>query len=584
MSDNNSKVEYSRALEDFRRARGKARLQHFWAAVTGESLDLLRYDEITAKIHTLGHSSKGLNNIPVNAIVGSVNRYQDFDRNFLPLRDNDEERWAKVKAAMTSPGSSGLPPIRVYKIGDAYFVLDGNHRVSIARQMEIKFIEAYVTEIKTRVPLSPDDSPDAIILKAEYSDFLEATKIDKIIPETDFKLTFPGQYPILEEHIRVHRHYMGLEEQRQIPWEEAVLHWYHHVYLPIVEIIREQNFMIEFPEKTETDLYIWILDHQSYMEEALGWFIRPDKVASDLLSSHGKRYVRKIIRTFKELGKSLRQNELDDPYPSLDWHDQHREDRKRLFMDILVPISGKPESWIALEQAIILAKLENADVRGLSIRRPLEWGDPQMSDEEIGKAFSERLEQSGLRGNLVFAQGKIAETICERAKVNDLVTIKMSHPPSTNIFARLKSGARKILRNSTRPLLFVREQLSPMNNLLLAYDGSPKGKEALYIAAYLASRYDKQLSLVVVDSDEERGNRLLSEADVYLGECCQKRIFRKRSGRISIDILQVVEEINADMIIMGGYGLSPMFEIIFGSTVDGVLRGTQVPVIVSQGI
>lgn len=207
-----------------------------------------------------------------------------------------------------------------------------------------------------------------------------------------------------------------------------------------------------------------------------------------------------------------------------------------------------------------------------------------MSDEEIGKAFSERLEQSGLRGNLVFAQGKIAETICERAKVNDLVTIKMSHPPSTNIFARLKSGARKILRNSTRPLLFVREQLSPMNNLLLAYDGSPKGKEALYIAAYLASRYDKQLSLVVVDSDEERGNRLLSEADVYLGECCQKRIFRKRSGRISIDILQVVEEINADMIIMGGYGLSPMFEIIFGSTVDGVLRGTQVPVIVSQGI
>ncbi len=582
MSYNESRFEYSRALEDFRRARGKARLQHLWAAVTGESLDLLRFDEITTKMHSLGQSSKGLKNIPVNAIVGSVNRYQDFDRNFLPLRDNDEARWARVKAAMTSPGSSGLPPIRVYKIGDVYFVLDGNHRVSIARQMEMKFIEAYVTEIKTRVTLSPEDSPDEIILKAEYSDFLEATTIDKIIPEAEFKLTFPGQYPVLEEHIRVHRYYMGLEQQREIPWDEAVLHWYHHVYQPIIEIIREQNFLIEFPDKTETDLYIWILENQSYMEEQLGWSIRPEKAASDLLSTHGKRFVRSIRRTYRKLLITLHQIKIEDPYPSKDWHQQKRKNRKSLFTDILVPISGKPESWLAVEQAIFLAKMEKADVRGLSIKRPHGWGDPPISDEEISRAFAERLEQSGLRGNLVFAQGNIAEMICERAKVNDLVTLKMSHPPSTNVFARLKSGMRKIVRRSTRPLLFVRDQVSQMNNLLLAYDGSQKGKEALYIAAYIASRYDKQLSVVVVDKDEERGKRLLSEADAYLGECCLNRIFRKRSGRISIDILQVVEEINADMILMGGYGLSPLFEMIFSSTVDGVLRGTRVPVIVSQ--
>jgi nucleotide-binding universal stress UspA family protein len=582
MPDETSRIEYSRALEDFRRARAKARLQHLWAAVTGESLGLLRYDEITTKMHTLGQSSKGLKNIPVNAIVGSVNRYQDFDRNFLPLRDDDGERWAKVKAVMTSPGSMGLPPIRVYKIGDAYFVLDGNHRVSIARQMEIDVIEAYVTEIQTRVPISPDDSPEEIILKAEYSDFLEETKIDKIIPEVELKLTFPGQYPILVEHIRVHRHYLGLEHQREIPWEEAVLHWYHHVYQPIVEIIREQNFLIEFPEKTETDLYIWVLDHQSYMEEKLGWPIRPDKAASDLLSVHGKRFVGFLRHIQKILTSIFRKNRTDDPYPSKDWHYKRSEDPKSLFTDILVPLSGKPESWLALEQAIIIADLEKADVRGLSIRRPLKWGNPPMTDEELHKAFAKRLEMSGLQGNLVFEQGKIAETICARANVNDLISIKMSHPPSKNFFARLKSGTRKILRRSTRPLLFVRDQVSPMNNLLLAYDGSPKGKEALYIAAYLASRYKKQLSVIVVDNDEDRGRRLLSEADVYLGECCLEKIFRQRSGRISIDILQVAEEINADMIIMGGYGLSPLLEIIFGSTVDGVLRGTRVPVIVSQ--
>jgi len=582
MSDNDSKIEYSRALEDFRRARGKARLQHVWAAVTGESLDLLRFDEITTKMHTLGQSSKGLHNIPLDAIVGSVNRYQDFDRNFLPLRDSDEERWAKVKAAMTSPGSSGLPPINVYKIGDAYFVLDGNHRVSIARQMEMKVIEAYVTEITTRVPLSPNDTPDDIILKVEYSDFLEATKIDKILPEADIKITFPGQYPILTEHIRVHRHYMGLEQQREIPWDEAVKHWYDKVYLPIVDIIREQNFFIEFPEMTEADLYIWILDHQSFMQKQLGWYIRPEKVASDILTKHGKRFIIGVRRTTRRLLNYFLQKFREDPYPSMDLHDQKRENRTSLFMDILVPLSGKPESWIALDQAIIVGKMENADVRGLSIRKPLEWGEPEISDEDLSRAFSERLEQAGLLGNLVFAQGVIAETICERADVNDLVTIKMSHPPSTNMFARLKSGARKILRRSTRPMLFVRERVSSMNNLLLAYDGSPKGKEALYIAAYLASRYEKRLSVIVVDKDEERGKRLLSEVDAYLGEWCVDRIYRKRSGRISREILQVVEEINADTIIMGGYGHSPLFETIFGSTVDGVLRGTRVPVIVSQ--
>lgn len=583
MSQVNSKIEYSRALEDFRRARAKARLQHLWAAVTGESLDLLRYDEITQKVHTLGLSSKGLKDIPLDAIVGSVNRYQDFDRNFLPLHDFDQERWANVKAAMTTPGSSGLPPIRVYKIGDAYFVLDGNHRVSIAKQMGLGHLEGYVTEISTRVPISPEDSPEDIILKAEYSDFLESTMIDTIIPDVSFKLTFPGQYPILEEHIRVHRHYLGLEQQREIPWEEAIRHWYKFVYRPIVKIIREQNFYLEFPDRTETDLYIWILDHQTYLEEQLGWTIRPEKAASDLLSKRGKRLFSGLRRKFRNFFSTLWTNQPKPLPAKAGEHDQKRAEQQRIFADILVPLSGNPESWIALEQATIIAEIENADVRGLAIKRPYEWGERSMSDEEVAQAFSDRLAKSGIRGNLVFAQGQVAPTICERAKVNDLVILKLNHPPSTNIFARLRSGMRTIVRKSTRPLLFVRDRVSPLGNLLLAYDGSPKGKVALYIAAYLASRYDRCLSVLVVDDDEERGQRRLEEASEYLGEHCVEQIFRKRSGRTSIIILKVVDEIDADTIIMGGYGLSPLFEIFFGSTVDGVLRGSSVPVIVAQG-
>lgn len=448
--------------------------------------------------------------------------------------------------------------------------------------MGVDRVEAYVTEIQTKVPLTPNDSPENVILKAEYGEFLEATKADTIFPDVEFKLTFPGQYPILEEHIRVHRHYMGLEHQREIPWEEAIWHWFYHVYTPVIEIIGEQNLLDEFPGKTETDLYIWILDHQSYMQQELGWSIRPEKAASDLLSVRGKRFLRVLRRAGRRVLQTLIPNPLEDFSKPGEWHQQKQVDQDSLFADILVPISGSPESWIALEQAIIIAEMEKADVRGLAIEHFQDWGEKRISDEDLSRAFSERLQQSGISGNLVFVQGKVAETICERAKVNDLVILKLNHPPSTNIFSRLKSGMRTIVRQSTRPLLFVCEQLSTMDHLLLAYDGSAKGKEALYIAAYLASRYNKHLSVLVVDDDEVRGKQRLSEAKNYLGARCVSQVFRKRTARTSLVILQAAELIHADMILMGGYGRSPLFEILFGSTVDGVLRGTQIPVIVSQ--
>ncbi|HQA27895.1 MAG TPA: universal stress protein [Brevefilum fermentans] len=579
---NENKIEYVRALEDFRRARAKARLQRLWAAFTGESLDLLRFNDISQRIRSTGFSSRGLQEIPVNAIVGSVNRYQDFNRNFLPLLDADIERWANVKAAITKPGGVGLAPILVYKIGEAYFVLDGNHRVSIAKQMGMEELEAYVTEIKTRVPITPEDSPDDIILKAEYSKFLENTNIDSIIPDATFSLTSPGQYLILEEHIHVHRHYMGLEQQREIPWDEAIWHWYEHVYQPLIEIIRDQNLMKEFPERTETDLYIWILDHQAYLQEQLGWSVRPEKAALDLLRQQSGQMFRTIKRWFRKKNNefmisSTRGEKIHEGH-ELNINRHHN----KLFSDILVAFSGKSGSWIALEQAVRVGALEGADVRGLVIKKGFDWIGPEVSEQEIIRHFSESLEDKGVHGNLVFAQGNIAETILNRNKVNDLVVLKLDHPPSTNRFARLKSGMRRIVRKSTIPMLFVCNELSEMNRMLLAYDGSPKGKQALYIATYLASRYDKDLSVVVVDQDEAQGQQKLSDAVEYLGLDGVRQIFRKPTKPTNIVILQVAEDINADLIIMGGYGFSPVLEIIFGSTVDGVLRGTHVPVLVAQ--
>ncbi len=580
MVNDKSAIEYSKAIEDFRNARAKARLQHLWASVTGKSDELLQYDEITKKMHIKGLSSKGVKEIPIEAIVGSVNRYQDFDKNFLPLRDEDMQRWARVKTVMTSPGSPGLPPISVYKLGEAYFVLDGNHRVSIAKQMDLEKIEAHITEIKTKVALSPEDTPEEIILKSEYSDFLESTNIDEIIPGVEMKLTFPGQYSTLEEHINVHRHYLGIEQEREIPWKEAVLSWYENVYHPIIEIIREQNILTEFPRLTETDLYIWILDHQTYMEDELGWSIRPEKAVADLVEEKDRRFVGILRRGLYNILHFLFSMQLEIDSKIGESKNNKNVEAGNLFKDILVATNGREESWIALEQGIIFAELEGAEVRGLIVEK--NNGQEYLNYDDMMRVFNERLHQSRLRGNLVFTSGKVAETILDRAQFNDLVILKLTHPPKTKIFSRLKSGLRTIIRKSEGPILLVKNQVSAMNHLLVAYDGSEKSEEALYIGKYLGNKYKTHLSLLVVSDSKEWGSKLLTHAKQYLGDICISSFLHGTYQGVSQAILKVAAEKGADMILMGGYGLPPLFEIFFGSTVDEVLRGTKIPVIICQ--
>lgn len=580
MTPQKSPIEFNKAIDDFRQARSKAELQRLWSTITGKPVELLPYDEISKRLHTAGLSSKGLKEIPIDAIVGSVNRYQDFNRDFLPLRDEDMQRWASVKAAMTSPGSTGLPPIRVYKLGDVYFVLDGNHRVSIARQMGIEQIEAYVTEIRSRVNLSPEDSPEEIILKTEYADFLEETEIDEILPGVEFKLTFPGQYETLEEHIRVHRYYMGVEQSREIPWDEAVRHWYEHVYHPVVKAIRDQDILQEFPDRTETDLYIWVLDHQTYMEEEFGWSIRPEKAASDLANKYGKRLIRILGRLGEKFQELLLPKQLEDLSSPGEWHEKKNLEKNGLFSDILVAMSGRAEGWLALEQAIIIAQIEHADVRGLVVEEKKRLENANKDD--LSRAFEDRLNQVGLSGNLAFTTGDIAVTICERARVNDLVILKLSYPPSSNFISRFRSGIHTILRRSSRPVLLVRNRVSSMNRLLVAYDGSPKGKEALFVSSYFAKNYQKSLTVLVVDEDEQVGQKLLAEAEDYLGNCCTNSILRHSSGPVSETILDLAKENSSELIIIGGYGLPPIMEIFFGSTVNGILRGTNIPILVCK--
>lgn len=300
-------TKFGSAVEDFHRARRQAALKKILAFFTGESLDLLSYEEVRRHVRPSGQIERGLQEIPLAAIVGSVGRYKDFTRTFLPRHDGDATRWAQVKVAHLT---QGVPPITVYQIGEVYFVQDGNHRVSVARQMGNKTIEAYVTEMKTAVPLGPEVQPDDLILKAEYADFLAETRLDVSRPQADLSLTSPGRYPLILEHIAVHRYFMGLEQKRDITYEEAVSHWYDFVYLPVVQLMAEYGLLNDFPARTEGDLYVWLAQHRAELEQEWQRPVQSDMAVAHLAAQLGQekppRLIRSLLQAMNKVELSLR--------------------------------------------------------------------------------------------------------------------------------------------------------------------------------------------------------------------------------------------------------------------------------------
>jgi len=127
-----------------------------------------------------------------------------------------------------------------------------------------------VVELLSDVPLSPKDTEKDILLKAEYASFLRHTKLKELRPEAEIILSEIAGYRKLLEHIDVHRYFRGLEEKREIPYEEAVASWYDRVYRPIVEAIRRTGILKKFPGRTEADLYVWLSEHLYYLPRKRG--------------------------------------------------------------------------------------------------------------------------------------------------------------------------------------------------------------------------------------------------------------------------------------------------------------------------
>ncbi len=278
MSDDLSR----RAASDFSWARLKGFLNRIRSTVSGRPNELLSYEQVKACLHLGGPIYRGVQTVRLDAIVGSLNRYQDFDRAFMPVKNGTVSRWENVDVAYYH--HKDLPPVLLYKVGEVYFVVDGHHRVSVAREQGLEDIEAEVRECMTRVNITPELKPEDLVILQEKVEFLERTHLDRLRPRAKIRLTIVGGFDRMAEHIAVHRYFMGIDLKREITDEEAVTDWYDMVYLPIVRVIRQSNILREFPGRTEGDLYLWVLDRQQYLSRAEGQALQaPEAAARDFL-------------------------------------------------------------------------------------------------------------------------------------------------------------------------------------------------------------------------------------------------------------------------------------------------------------
>jgi nucleotide-binding universal stress UspA family protein len=218
---------------------------------------------------------------------------------------------------------------------------------------------------------------------------------------------------------------------------------------------------------------------------------------------------------------------------------------------------------------------------GLHVQPP-EVESDEVQLQALQNEFIQRCAASNVQGKLVVTQGEVVEQTCLRAAATDLVVVNLSYPPSSQPLARVSSGFRNLILRCPRPVLATPQTSSPLSHALIAYDGSPKAQEALYVAAYLANKWSIPLEILSVDDSSRIDQATLDQAKRYLEiHDVQARYFLE-SGPPAEAILRLGQQEKCDFVIMGGYGFSPLLEVVLGSTVDQILRDSLVPTLICR--
>lgn len=256
------------AQNDFLRARRRAAASRVAARLRGEPGDVrmvLPYEEVIDALGFVSERPVGVEVVPLDAIAGTVDRERDFDRSFRPTSGRVRSRWENIAAAMRRGES--LPPVDLVRIGEIYFVRDGHNRVSVARALGRRDIDAYVTEVTTRVGAGKKITLADLPFKSHERVFFERVPLPANARE-EIQLTDPWDYARLAEHVEAWGFRTSQERHEAISRRETAFQWLENEYRPVVEMLREADLI---GHRTEAEAYMRVGDERYRLIRTHRW-------------------------------------------------------------------------------------------------------------------------------------------------------------------------------------------------------------------------------------------------------------------------------------------------------------------------
>ncbi len=227
---------------------------------------VLPFEEVVEALGLRRQRHVGLRVIPLKQIVGTVGRTREFDRAFRPTTERVRPRWERIAAAHRR--GEAMPPIDVYRIGDLYFVKDGNHRVSVARAMGRTDIDALVTEVTTEVGPEPGLTSLDLPLKSHERVFYERVPLPREL-RWQIRLDDSVRYAQLAEGVEAWGFRVMQECGCFMSRQKVALAWFEEDYRPIVASLREHDLVL--PGQSETEAYIEVVTQRYELMRTHEW-------------------------------------------------------------------------------------------------------------------------------------------------------------------------------------------------------------------------------------------------------------------------------------------------------------------------
>jgi hypothetical protein len=291
-------VNRHEAARSFENARWHARMGEFTARLAGKENRLLPFEEVRANLRLQNPLYGGVQQVPLDQIVGSIGRYNEFTRQFLPLNDSLRDRWINVEALAIT---DGWPPIEVYQVGNVYFVRDGNHRTAVARQLGLRTIEAHVWKFPEDLNIDTAATLSEVLIQLGDRRFREDTGIDALYPDHHIRFTSAGRYSELFAQIEEMRQKLEYIDRTPYTFAQAVPAWYELVYLPTIQVIHESGLLNDFPGRTEADLFVWLSLHREALFSRYGTGTNLYELAHTLTEHHREKGLGKMARQVRNL-------------------------------------------------------------------------------------------------------------------------------------------------------------------------------------------------------------------------------------------------------------------------------------------